>query len=152
MPSKKKKKEAVAEPSNMTTIAISRTNQAKLNKMRRGFEDYNAIITRLVAGEIDTWTEIVAIDNELPHLHTCIFQLGEDAECFYYWDGKNLRQISFEDANKMMKQPKPNITINRKEAQQILHALDIERDISFSKEITERIQKFLENQPNDKPS
>ena len=143
MPSKKKKKEAVAEPSNMTTIAISRTNQAKLNKMRRGFEDYNAIITRLVAGEIDTWTEIIAIDNELPHLHTCIFQLGEGAECFYYWDGKNLRQLSFEDANKLMKQPKPNMTITRDEAE----ALKEHPSVGLHN-LKTRLEKFLENQPS----
>jgi len=144
MPDKKKKKKAVAEPSNMTTIAISRTNQNILNSMRRGFEDYNAIVTRLLAGQTEMWTEIIAVDNELPYLHTCILQLGEHAEKLHYWDGQNFREITFEEANKTMKQPKPNMTITRDEAEGL-----VEHPSVGLHNLKTRLEKFLENQPSD---
>lgn len=141
----------------MTTIAISRTNQNVLNSMRRGFEDYNAIITRLIAGETETWTEMIAVDNELPYLHTCILQLGEDAKALHYWDGQNWREISFEEANKLMKQSKPSITLTREELYYMLtHDIPKARnrlDFETSKRnepsnLTKRLVDFVESQPS----
>jgi hypothetical protein len=158
MPRKKKKKKIVEETkSEMTTIAISRTNQNLLNSMRRGFEDYNAIVTRLIEGQTFTYTEIISIDGELPFLHTCTIQLGEDAKCLNYWNGQNWKEISFEEANKLMKQPKPNVTLTREELYFILtHDIPQVRgklDFEVSKtheplHLTKRLIDFVENQPS----
>jgi DNA replication protein DnaD len=161
MHNKKKKDEAVAEPSTMTTIAISRTNQNILNSMRRGFEDYNAIVTRLLAGQTETWTEIIAIDNELPYSHTCILQLGEKAEKLHYWNGQDFREITFEEATKTMKQPKPNITLTKDELyfllshdiipvrQKIFHINPNWADAKIPPNLEKRLSDFVENQPSD---
>lgn len=139
----------------MTTIAISRENQKALNAKRRGFEDYNAIVGRLLDGEGETWAELIMIDNEIPQLHTCVFQLGENALCYYHWDGRSIKQISFEETNKLMKQPKPTLTITRDEAE-LIKEIDehrvpkgvVEWDRQV-KTLLERVEKFLEIQPSD---
>jgi hypothetical protein len=142
----------IADPSNMTTIAISRTNQNCLNAMRKGFEDYDSIVTRLISGGPDIYTELIGIDAELPCLHTCILQLGEDAKKYHYWNGENWREISFEDANKMMKQPKPNITLTRTETQQIIsdvEELSLKCAHNVKTELYDKLIAFLESQPSD---
>jgi len=93
-----------------TTIAISLKNRDKLNAMRKGFENYDAIITRLINATVDVYHEFILIDNELPSLHTCVFQLGDDSGSLYRFDGSTIEPITKEQANRLMKQPKPNFT------------------------------------------
>lgn len=148
----------------MTTIAISRTNQNCLNVMRRGYEDYNSIVSRLISGGPDIYTELIGVDSDLPCLHTCILQLGEAAKKYHYWSGENWREISFEDANKMMKQPKPNFTLTKDELyfllshdiipvrQKISHKNPGWANAKMPSNLEKRLMDFVENQPsgNDK--
>ena len=110
----------------MTTIAISVENAAELNRQKRGFDSYDDVLSRLFTNQADVYTEFVLIDNELPQLHTCVFQLGEDNKSLYYWNGQAIAPISLADSNKLLKQPKHNITLTKKELFYIL-THDIEK-------------------------
>jgi len=137
----------------MTTIAVSVDNQKELDKMRHGRERFNDIITRLVNGQFDLFIEFLFIDNELPYLHNAGFQAGTDADSVFYFDGQHApRPSTQEEITKLMKQPKPNMTINREEAEIILkNFLHITRDDLPTSEhavnFHNRLEQFLENQP-----
>jgi hypothetical protein len=90
--------------------------------MRKGYESYDNIVSRLISQTIDVYHEFTLIDNELPQLHTCVFQLGEDSESLYYWDGKTIKPTTLEAVNEIMKKPKPNMTITREQAK-LLYAM-----------------------------
>lgn len=103
--------------SEKTTIAIDLKVQKELNKLRKGRETYNDVVQRLIYGVSDVYVEFVLVDNELPQSHTVVFQLGEDTKSLYYWDGQNVQPITVKEAQKLLKQPKPNMTVTKEEAQ-----------------------------------
>ena len=148
MSSKKPKKK---KDSDSTTIAVSRKTTAKLNEMRRGFEDYDDVLTRLLNSQADVYTEFVLIDNELPQLHTCIFQLGEDANSLFVFNGTSIIATTLTEVNKLMKQPKPNFTLMKDEVEQYILNRKDRGSPELEKKFFERVNKFLENQPSAEP-
>lgn len=111
----------LAPKKRFTTIAISMKTQEALNKLKQVKEDYEDVVNRLLQGSVDVYTEFVLIDNELPQLHTAVFQLGEDVDSLFYWDGKPpMRPITLKEANALMKQPKSNMTITKKDTERLI--------------------------------
>lgn len=113
-----------------TTIAVEVKVQKILEGLKRGREDYNDVIKRLLGesqGEI--YAEFILVDNELAQLHTCVFQLGEDKDALFFFDGQFIKPITLEETNKLMKQPKPILAITREEAR-VLHNYHEGEDIS----------------------
>ena len=141
--------------SKMTTIAISKDSAAKLAGMRRGFEDYDAVVARLLNNQFDIPVGFISIDNELPQLHTCIIQLGEDPESLYFYTKDGFKQITLQDANVLMKQPKPNLVLSSEDVLSIYN--DRGWGFMFSSfdsnehprayAVRTRMKQFLENQP-----
>jgi hypothetical protein len=153
--SKKKK------PPKMTTIAISVANQQELAKMRRGREPFDDILSRLVNSQFDVFIEFLLIDHELPSLHTAAFQCGTDTDSVFYFDGLHPpRPSTPQEINKFMKQPRPNFVLTSEEASYVREMIDNWFDdfmpefMEKHKEkhskycaLSDRIDKFLENQP-----
>ena len=86
----------------MTTIAISQKNADSLRKMIHGREDYNDVLTRLIADSVDVWVDVIMVDGQLPQLHTVVFQLGEDKHSLYYYNGERMEPLSLEEANALL--------------------------------------------------
>jgi predicted CopG family antitoxin len=139
--------------SKVTTIALCKKNYASLEKFKRSRESFDDVVARLINNQVDVTVEVIMVDNELPQLHTIVFQLGEDTDSLYHWNGKTMLPIKVEQANEIMKQPKPNITFTREEIRRLYDEIvDQQGSDDFnllpdSKEIFLRINKFLENQP-----
>jgi hypothetical protein len=139
------------QPPEMTTIAISVANQKELNKLRKGRESYDDVLSRLVNNQFDIYVEFLSIDNELPQLHNAAFQCGEDADSVFFFDGIHAsRPSSLEEINKLVKQPKPNMVITREEAGRIVFELTGAKN-SESQKIRERLIAFLKEKPLEKP-
>lgn len=128
-----------------TTIAIDVDVQKELDSLRKSKTDtYNTILKRLIQGITDVYTEFVLIDNELPQLHTVVFQLGTDPESLYFYDGKTIQPIMLQDTQKLMKQPKPNMTITKEEVDLIIeHLCSIEASVE-EQHLRNRLNLFLE--------
>lgn len=114
---------ATAQKQKTTTIQVDLEVRDFLHNNKRGREDYNDVLRRLITGRIDVYIEFILVDNELPQTHTVLFQLGENTDSFYFFDGrKPVRPghyavpVTLEEAQKLLKVPKPNMTINWKEA------------------------------------
>lgn len=131
--------------SEKTTIAIDVKIQKELNKLRKGRETYNDVLRRLIHGISDVFVEFVLVDNELPQSHTIVFQLGEDTKSLYFWDGQNIQPITVDDAQKLLKQPKPNMTLTKEEIEIVADFMMIfYKDLSGEKLIFfKRIEDFL---------
>lgn len=112
------------EKPKKTTIAIDVSVQKKLDKLKKGRDTYNDIVRRLVDHIADVYVEFILIDNELPHTHTVVFQLGEDVESLYHWNGKALKTITIGETQKLLRQSKPNIMITRHEAETFVGLLE----------------------------
>ena len=144
-----------AKPKNMTTIAISKKNAKKIVDMEHGSEDYDAVVTRLLNNQADVNFELIIVDNELPQLHTLVFQLGDDPESQWFFNGATCVPITLAESNKLLKQPKPNMTINAEEAIALLGAFHVitefaRGDRPLDKQETalrKKLSDFLENQP-----
>ena len=139
------KKETVREG---TTIGLLNSTQGELddlkNKWRLG--SYDAVIQRLLRGQTDVYIELLAIDNELPQLHTATFQLGEDTNSIYFWDGQITKTTTLEEANKKLKEPKPNITITLEEAKNIIATiLDEFSDEVLQSNTWERLAEYVKD-------
>ena len=136
-----------------TTIAVEVKVQKILEGLKRGRDDYNDVIKRLLGesqGEI--YAEFILVDNELAQLHTCVFQLGEDKDALFFFDGQFIKPITLEETNKLMKQPKPNISFNVKEAGFLQYALLRCARAGKHKSLEQRIAKFLGTKEGDLPS
>jgi len=129
--------------SEKTTIAIDKNVQKILSRLKRGFETYNDVIRRLIESRVDVYVEFVLIDNELPQTHTAVFQMGEDSQSVYFFNGSDIQPITIEKTQELLKQPKPNMTITREEARILYGHFDYPTDTKEEK-IAERIEKFLE--------
>jgi len=92
----------------LTSISVRRRNRDYLASLCYGREKIDGALTRLINGQVDVNVEVIMIDNELPQLHTLVFQLGDDKDSLYYWDGKTIEKVSVKEANRLLKQPKPN--------------------------------------------
>lgn len=134
-----------AKPKNMTTIAVSKKNAKRIAEMERGFEDYDAVITRLLNNQADVNFELIMVDTELPQLHTLVFQLGDDPGSLWFFNGAKCVPITLEESNKLLKQPKPNLTVNRGEAEQLKVVMDaVESEFSGHPEPTENVEKNIQ--------
>lgn len=113
------KKETVRDG---TTIGVLNSTQEELDNLKNKWRcaSYDSVVQRLLRGVHDVYVELISIDNELPQLHTVTFQLGEDKDSLYFWNGESTKQITLEEANKKMKEPKPNITFTLAEVKEIL--------------------------------
>ena len=116
MPDKKKKSDKTKKKLSFTTIAVDHETRAKLESMKQGREDVGDVVERLAAGQIDVYVEFILVDNELARTHTALFQLGEDVDSLYFFDGGKCNPIKIEDAQKLTKNPNPNITFTKEEA------------------------------------
>jgi hypothetical protein len=131
----------------MTTIAISVENQKELDKMRRGRESFDDILSRLMSGQFDFYIEFLLIDNELPSLHTAAFQLGTDTDSVFYFDGQHSpRESTPQEINRFMKFPKPTFTLTREEVRHIFPMIQIPDDVKgseLSQNLENRMKEFL---------
>jgi len=150
-----------------TTLAIYPEIRDILRDLKQPSDrSVNDVIKRLV-GESQgvVKVDVIAIDNELPQLHTMIAQIGEDKDSVFLFDGQNLKPTTLIEINRLIKQPNLNMTITREEAE-LIKEIDDNRPVrvfsgSIPKPIAEwdqkveaflkRIEKFLENQPSGKP-
>lgn len=156
---KKPKPKKVYKYPDMTTIALTKEHAAALNKMKRNWdESYDNILDRLFINQVDVWVEFLLIDNELPQLHTAVFQLGDDKTSLYYWDGSEMKPFSLEESNKLMKQPKDilSLSLSRKEAifiqgllcqQLVVPKVNVDEWLLMDKQLENKLKNFLENQP-----
>jgi hypothetical protein len=148
------------EQPKLTTIAVSVENKNELDKMRRGRESFDDIVSRLVNGQFDLFIEFLFIDGELPYLHNAAFQAGTDADSVFYFDGMHPpRPSTPEEITGLMKQPKPSISLSREEVAQLVGFLLHPRDVIITTNPPRRepdhvnhpavikLKKFLENQP-----
>jgi hypothetical protein len=94
----------MAKNIEMTTIAISAQNKNLLQKLKRGYDTFDDVISRMVNDQADIYLEFVLIDNELPHRHSAVFQLGEDKNSLYYFNGEEIHTFTVEEANKIIKE------------------------------------------------
>ena len=140
------------KPEPMTTIAISKENAKKIVEMERGNEDYDAVITRLLNNQADVNFELIIVDNELPQLHTLVFQLGDDPESQWFFNGAKCVPITLAESNKLLKQPKPNLTLSLKEVYTLFHEELLTKSYEPKDHpeiyaLFSRMKEFLENQP-----
>ena len=134
---------------SMTTIAVCMANWQVLNNRKRGRESFDDVLKRLFRGEVDIEVSVIAVDNELPQLHTLILQLGDDPKSLYHFGGKDFEPITLDEANKKMKSPKPNLTISKEQAEVIftnlLHISRKDGNATSSEEaLHTQLQAFLE--------
>ena len=134
-------------PKSKTTIQIDSDNQKALSEMFTNNKDtYNNVISRLINNIADVKVDLIAIDNELPQLHTAIFQLGEDKESIYYFDGQTFKPITLKEANSFRRQPTLNMTITKEEAKSLYALIGV--GLKYSDKQVEslltRLSNFLE--------
>lgn len=149
------------EPSNLTTtIQIDSDFKSDLDKIRKGRESYNALLKRIVSGIGDVYINFHLIDNELPITHTVVFQLGENSQSLYFYDGHediNPQQfanpITAEEVQKLLKEPRPNMSISVAEARDILECFD-EHLLNYKRQVgkgypespfAKRLKEFVES-------
>lgn len=123
-----------------TTIQVYLDVKEKLEQFRRGRDSYNDVIRKLIQGTQEVYVEFILVDNELPQLHTVVFQLGEDADSLYYYDGKQIKPITLEETQELMKKPKATMTITPEEAHAIANDLV---NLPQFHDLYERLEKFL---------
>ena len=130
----------------LTTIAIDEEVQKAIDAFRKGKYTYNEVLRRHFLQDItEVYLEFKTIDNDLPDLHTAVFQLGENTDSLYFWDGKELEPITIVETNALVKQPKPNMTITREDAGHIIYALT--NLPGPMKKIRERLMEFVKELP-----
>jgi hypothetical protein len=93
---------------------------AALKKLKRPGGTLNEVI-RFLLGQAkgEVYVDIILVDNSLPQLHTVVFQLGEDKESVYLFDGSEMAPTTLEHIEELMKQPK-TMPLTRREATIIL--------------------------------
>ena len=130
--------------SKTTTIAITWDAHSRLKKLMKSGDDYDAIIKQLLNNQVDVYTEFILIDNELPQLHTVVFQLGDNKDSLFYFDGERIQTITLAETQKMMKQPRPNMTITQEEVQILFDCCHDSVYMNSKPQLLERIKLFLE--------
>lgn len=145
------------EPS-LTTIQVDTETRAYLESKKHGREGVYKVVRRMIQGISDVYIEFVLVDNELPRTHTAVFQMGENSQSLYFFDGslpagRQCNPIDPEKVQELIKQPKPNITLTREEAQKIFNVRiqDIENDfadVPETKRVLAKLKTFLEIQPS----
>lgn len=139
----------------LTTIQVDKETRDFLESKKRGKEGIYKVVRRLVQGISDVYVEFVLIDNELPRTHTAVFQMGENSQSLYFFDGslpagRQCNPIDLEKVQELIKQPKPNFTMNRKEAELAEEALRSkwkEGNQAFL-DFMKRLKEYVENQPS----
>lgn len=133
-----------------TTIQIDKELQTRLQTMMHLGDTYNKLIRDILLNkQQEIYVEIILVDNELPQSHTVILQIGEDKRNLYHYTGEKINPIELDEVQKLLKQPKPNMTITREDAKLILDCCSIveypEKKVEkWSDNIIERLEKFLE--------
>ena len=130
--------------SKTTTIAITIGVHDRLRKLMKGQEDYNDVVSRLLNDSVDVYTELILVDNELPQLHTVVFQLGDNKDSLFYFDGERIQTTTLAETQKMMKQPRPNMTITQEEVQILFDCCHDSVYMNSRPQLLERIKLFLE--------
>ena len=133
--------------SKTTTIAITWDAHKRLKNLMKSGDDYDAIIKQLLNNQVDVYTEFILIDNELPQLHTVVFQLGDNKDSLFYFDGERIQTITLAETQKMMKQPKPNMTITREEVKSFVEWFSVPNAV-VSTSFLARLTEFLEQTKN----
>lgn len=104
-----------------TTIAIDVECAKMLNAMKtRSSETYNEVVRRLIGigdDEYEIYMEFILVDNEYPRLHTAVFQLGENKDKLFFFNGYQSNPISTGEVAALMKKPKPTFLLSRTEAE-----------------------------------
>uniref|UniRef100_A0A6M3K4B7 Uncharacterized protein n=1 Tax=viral metagenome TaxID=1070528 RepID=A0A6M3K4B7_9ZZZZ len=131
------------------TIAFTEETHKRIVDLKMPYDpNYEAVIKRLIDNVGAVYFEPVLVDNELPQTHTIVFQLGEDKTSLYLFDGEKISPITLDVVQMMVKQPKPNITINCEDASLLLRVFKFFKPSSGlgpkSEELCDRIAKFLE--------
>ena len=133
---------------DMTTIAVSKKNNAKIQTLKRG-GSADDVVSRLLNSQADVYTEFILIDNDLPQLHTCVFQLGDDVASLFLWNGVTIEPVSLDQANKLMKQPKPCFSMPLEDVKRVVSILEDPPDEvvwidEYISQIGAKMAKFVE--------
>jgi predicted CopG family antitoxin len=103
----------------LKTIAVSPEVWEILDHMKKPRESFNKVIKHLLSeSTVDVVIDFKLVDNELPLTHTIVFQLGDDPDSLYLFDGSkpgDPQPITTEKVQELLKHPKPNLTLSLKD-------------------------------------
>lgn len=148
-------RDEVPQEEEPTTIQISRKIHTQLANLKlRWNVGFNDAITRLLNNQTDVFFEMLLIDNELPRTHTAVFQLGEDKDSLYFYDGKDSTPIIIDEVQKKLKEAVPLLALTPDEVVRLqsVWARHVDNTVKENMDLWSRLAQFLEETRRTKKS
>jgi hypothetical protein len=140
-------RDEVPKEEEPTTIQISRKVHTQLANLKlRWNTSFNDTITRLLNNQTDVFFSMLLIDNELPQTHTAVFQLGEDKNSLYFFDGKDSAPITIEETQKKLKEAMPLLALTQDEVVRLqsVWAKHADNTVKENMDLWSHMAQFLE--------
>lgn len=132
----------------LKTIAVTQKVWDALNHLKKAQEPFYRIIERLILQSVvDVCLDFKLVDNELPLSHTIVFQLGDDPDSLYLFDGSkpgDPQPVTTDKVQELLKQPKPNMAITKADAILIRGLIQVDGFHLGLRDLHKRLQDFVE--------
>ena len=109
-------------------------------------DSYDAVVNRLINGITDVFVDFILVDNELSQTHTIVFQLGENKESLYFFDGQIVKPTTLAETQKLLKQIKPFLVLSSEEAKTLRDSIKSSSLFFMPKNIRDKLEAFVDCQ------